>query len=112
MTLKTEVENGYIDKYPKESTWTSYSNRILGDATGEMGPFYYYYDKDYNNGTQHYHNVWYADHSIFVASTGYPWFIRGGYYGDGILAGQFRFDHHTGVESNYVSFRIVLSPTN
>ena len=43
-TLK-EYED-YLDKYSVNSTWYSYSNRKLGDATGEMGPFYYYYDAD------------------------------------------------------------------
>lgn len=45
---------------------TSWNNRILGDATGEMGPFYYYEDMD---GIKKYHNNWYADHSYFVDST-------------------------------------------
>lgn len=40
-------------------------NRILGDATGEMGGFYYYKD---NVHWALYHNSWYADDSEFIYS--------------------------------------------
>ncbi len=104
--LAKEVSDGYVDKYPKESTWTSYNKRILGDATGEMGPFYYYYDKDSN---KRYHNVWYADASYFVDSSS-PWFNRGGHYDYGVLAGQFDFNGYTGGAHSHIGFRLVLSP--
>ena len=35
----------YGDKYNVDSN-TSYNMRILGDATGELGPFYQYNDED------------------------------------------------------------------
>ncbi len=106
LDLTKEVENGYIDKYPSDTN--SYSNRILGDATGEMGPFYYYWDK---NSAKHYHNVWYADDSYFIDSS-YPWFLRGGCQADGVMAGQFHFDGHNGIASEAYGFRLVLSPSN
>ncbi len=56
--------DAYFDKY-LDATVTSYSKRILGDATGEMGPFYYYYEKD---NVKRRHNSWYADKSDFVES--------------------------------------------
>ncbi len=107
--LAKEVSDGYIDKYPSDSSVTSYNKRILGDATGEMGPFYYYWDKD--GIDKRYHNAWYADTSHFVDSSN-PWFVRGGGCDNGVLAGQFNFSRDTGDANSYFGFRLVLSPTN
>ncbi len=106
--LENEMNIGYIDRYSKDSDETTYSKRILGDATGEMGPFYYYFDKD---GSRRYHNSWYADYSGFVHSSS-PWFSRGGYPDNGVLAGQFNFDGQFGGAGDHLSFRLVLSPSN
>ena len=95
----------YLDLYSANSTINSYNNRKLGDATGEMGPFYFYADKDNN---KRYHNNWYGDHSRFVDST-YPWFDRGGFYDDGVLAGQFDFTRYTGGVYTDVGSRLVLA---
>ena len=96
--------NKYFDKYLNNSTLTSYNNRILGDATGEMGPFYYYPDGD---DSSRYHNNWGSDHSHFVDSSN-PWMIRSGLYNDGVLAGQLHFLRRTGEDQNYISLRLVL----
>ncbi len=97
----TEIRNTYskyIDVYANNSEITSYSNRILGDATGEMGPF------DQNSL-----NNWYNDFSYFIDRSN-PWFNRGGYYGDSSVAGQFFFSRSTGdAHINYTS-RLVLTP--
>ncbi len=82
----------YLDIYPANSTINSYNNRILGDATGEMGPFYFYADKD---GNKRYHNNWYSDNSYFISSI-YPWFDRGGFSYGSTLSGQFLFGRVTG----------------
>ena len=103
-TLKA-YNSKYYDTYDSSSEWTTYSKRILGDATGEMGPFYYYQDADNKNRS---HNSWYSDYSIFVNSSN-PWFIRSGHYYDGVLAGQFIFYLNTGGASGDVSFRLVLT---
>ncbi len=98
LTLE-EIRNTYskyIDVYTSDSAVTTYSKRILGDATGEMGPFYGSY---YNN--------WYDDYSHFVESSG-PWFNRGGTYGNGSRAGQFSFHRYTGVAYSTYSARLVL----
>ncbi len=95
----------YLEKYSESSTITSYNLRILGDATGEMGPFYQFYDKDGNN---RYHNSWYADHSDFVDSS-YPWFHRGGSHNYGVLAGQFGFSRSTGGAYTDIGSRLVLA---
>ena len=102
-TLKA-YNSKYYDEYSSLSDWTKYSKRILGDATGEMGPFYYYQDADGNNRS---HNSWYADASYFVQSSA-PWFYRGGYYTDGVLAGQFYFHRYTGSAHGSFGFRLVL----
>ena len=100
-TLKA-YNSKYYDEYDGSSEWTKYSKRILGDATGEMGTFY---QKLYDDYTQ---NSWYVDGSYFVDSS-YPWFIRGGLYSDGVLAGQFYFSHRTGDDDRNVGFRLVLT---
>ena len=95
----------YLDLYSANSTINSYNNRKLGDATGEMGPFYFYADKDNN---KRYHNNWYGDYSYFVVSTD-PWFYRGGGCDNGVLAGQFHFGRYTGGVDAYVGSRLVLA---
>jgi hypothetical protein len=98
-------ENKYFDKYLNSSTTTSYNNRILGDATGEMGPFYNYADGD---GTQRYHNNWGSDESYFVNSV-LHWMHRGGGYYGSVLAGQLDFGVDTGGSNAGISFRLVLA---
>ena len=97
---------GYIDKYSADSTPTSYDKRILGDATGEMGPFYKYYE---NNGSPYNHGSWYNDFASFIGSS-WPMIHRGGMPGDGSIAGPLYFAGHTGDNStNIYGFRIALA---
>ena len=86
----------YYDVYDGVSDADTYSKRILGDATGEMGPFYQ-------------SKNWYADYSYFAGASFYPWFNRGGNYDNGVLAGQFYFSHSTGDASGYIGLRLVLT---
>ena len=102
----SNYDSKYFDAYPSNSTATSYTNRILGDATGEMGPFKNYADGD---GNSRYHSNWYDIHAFFADSSN-PWFLRGGDFGNGVLAGQFNFDRSTGAASGYFGFRLVLTP--
>ena len=99
-------DSKYFDIYNASSSVTSYQYRILGDATGELGPFKRYVDAD---NTSRGHNGWYGEHSDFIDSS-YPWFIRGGYYCYGVLASQFYFNRYTGAVDLNIGFRIVLSP--
>ncbi len=99
-------DSKYFDVYLSNSTISSYENRILGDAIGEMGPFVAFTDSD---GGSRSHNQWYSDSSHFVESSN-PWFARGGVRRDGVLAGQFYFIRGTGTSDSYVSFRLVLAP--
>ena len=105
-TSELAIYKKYLDLYSANSNINSYNNRILGDATGEMGPFYRYTDND--RGSR-YHNSWYGGHSHFADYT-YPWFHRGGYYGDGVLASQFYFHRDSGTAYTYVGSRLVLTP--
>ena len=91
-------ENKYYDVY-SYGNYNNYSRIILGDATGEMGPFY---KKNQSISS------WYNDFSYFVYFK-YPWFYRGGNYSNGTGAGVFNFHHHSGGALASSSFRLVLS---
>lgn len=102
----------YIDVYQSNSNSTAYANRILGDATGEMGPFYNYEDTD--NGKQginttRNHSGWYKDFATFISADS-PAFKRGGTAKNGSLSGQFAFNSTTGSNSSTSAFRVVLAP--
>ena len=101
----SNYDSKYFDVYPSDSERITFNKRILGDATGELGQFYYYNDSDNNN---RYHSTWGADHANFVAAS-HPWFIRGGHYYGGALAGSFAFHRHTGSAYSNISFRLVLA---
>ncbi len=94
----TSKYNKYIDIYPYASNVTTYSNRILGDATGEMGPFHY--DGSYRNN-------WYGEYSFFIEPSS-PWFNRGGGYYNGFDAGTFYFTRNGGWPDSGTSARLVL----
>ena len=97
-TLKA-YNSKYYDEYDGSSEWTKYSKRILGDATGEMGPF-----STSPTGS------WYGDYASFVNSSS-PWFVRGGYYGSAAGAGAFSFFYNVpGGSYSFNSFRLVLAP--
>ena len=89
----------YFDIYDDNSTVHKYSNRILGDATGEMGPFY-------NSGGTI--NNWFNDASEFIDNPN-PWFIRGGLYNSGTKGGQLAFGKANGNANANIGFRIVFA---
>jgi hypothetical protein len=96
-------ENKYFDIYPEGSRYYIYKNRILGDATREMGPFYYYAEE---NGTYYiYHNSWWNDRSNFITA----WLARGGYNDNGVIASQFSFTSYTPNANQLIGSRIVLA---
>ena len=95
----------YFDAYYEGSDTYAYVNRKLGDATGEMGPFYAYYDKD---GVSRVHNNWYSDDSAFVDSNNF-WFLRSGSFSAGTISGQFSFIRVNGVAGRNIGFRLILA---
>ena len=97
----------YWDKYTSTTnTNTNYNYRLLGDATGEMGPFGSEKDPDNNSRNK---SSWYGNYAYFVYSSG-PWFLRGGYWYSGSGSGAFAYHLSTGGTYTYLSFRVVLTP--
>jgi len=88
--------NKYFDVYNELSDTTTYQYRILGDATGEIGPFMS------NRGS------WYGDYANFISEET-PWFLRGGNYGDNSIAGAFFFHRIYGSINYGNSSRLVLA---
>ncbi len=99
--ITNEIYNKYLDKYSNLSERTSYKYRILGDATGELGPFWS------SSGT--YQSAWYADYSSFFEPIS-PWLSRGGGCYRTIFSGQFGFYMSSGEASSSVGSRLVLTP--
>ena len=81
----------YYDLYAYSTSYSDYTRRILGDATGEVAS-------------------WYDDYSGFVSS-GYPWVVRGGgFNGHPTRAGVFTFIRSYGGTHSKLAFRSVLAP--
>ena len=97
-------EEKYYDAYIYNELWYNYTNRILGDATGEMGPFQ---NTAYGLQTRQI-GSWYADEG-WALNAGSPWFHRGGDYPSGIEAGVFGFGGNGGSVAGNVSFRVILA---
>jgi len=96
---KVSIDNylgKYFDIYNENSNETSYQYRILGDATGELGPFV--------DGR----GSWYMGFSNFINSAS-PWFGRGGSYSNGRYAGLFSFTKVIGTAGVAASSRLVLA---
>ena len=87
-------DSKYYDVYNYNTNYLNMSQRILGDGTGEMGPF-------------RSSKSWYNDYACFVYSS-YPWFARGGHYSNGSGAGAFYFYYSSGHAYSDISFRLVL----
>ena len=84
----------YYDKYSYGTSNTEYTRGKLGDATIEMAP----------TGTS---GNWYGDYAYFPYGSD-PWFVRGGFYGDGARAGAFNFGSNDGDAVTSYSARAVL----
>ncbi len=97
-------DNKYLDLYLSSSIETSYNNRILGDATGEMGPFYLILEEEKYN---RYYNSWFDNGAYFVDQTQY-YMTRGG-KGGNTSNGQLSFGRYSGGKLSWISFRIALA---
>ena len=95
----------YYDLYNYSLSSTQYSYRILGDVTGEMGPFGYvtYLSRQLNS--------WYSQ-VIFFPFLWESFIMRGGAYSFGFEAGVFSTENDNGKYSAVISFRLVLTPIN
>ena len=95
----------YYDKYTSTAK-RNYNYRILGDATGEMGPFANTTDLD---DTAREKSSWYFSYSRFIGSAE-PWFRRGGNVSYGKMGSIFTFVQSAGASFTNQSFRVVLTP--
>jgi len=112
----TEIKNGYewpdkryYDVYPYTKEMHQFKGRILGDATGEMGPFGTTTHTGSAGSYTRYIGSWYNDSPRFVYLT-VSWFSRGSTFNDGFSTGIFAFDNDYGGGSASLTFRVVLSP--
>jgi len=98
----------YYDTYGYlENNMNNASIRILGDATGEMGPFGSKLYSTNSNYTRHI-GSWYAD-EIWAITNNAPWMLRGSSVMFGQGAGIFAFSSGTGAQEGMTSFRVVFS---
>ncbi len=107
-TVTLPNDSKYYDLYKTGTSGNDYSRRILGDATGELGPFE---AKVYDHLTTNI-SSWYDDAASFItkADENKTWFNRGGQAIDGTSAGIFYFRPWNGEQSGSRTFRIVLAP--
>ena len=93
----------YFDIYNKNSNQESFNYRILGDATGEVGPYYNYSILD----IERQRNSWDGSAVLFPYPE-QPWIYRGGYPMDMECAGIL-FGYRAGALGYYGGLRIVLA---
>lgn len=101
------IEKKYYEEYifnTNSNSANSYKYRILGDATGELGPFQNFIGISTSNVLL---SSWHG-RAYFVHES-QPWSERGGLYSHGIEAGNFSFHSNDGGSQSYVTFRIVLA---
>ncbi len=98
----------YFDVYGSVSSVNSYKNRILGDATGELGPFGKLTSTGSNGARNAYINSFYSGESGFVDGP-WPWFVRGGHIYFGAIAGPSYFGRLEGRARVDISFRLVFA---
>ena len=96
----------YYDVYAYFASYEQYQRRILGDATGEMGPF----SIEITQRTKNQISSWYKELARFVNNTR-PYFARGESYNRGSNAGVFSYGHADGREYAEAGFRLILTPT-
>ena len=104
----TFSSNKYYDGYKYVTEADQYQNRILGDAIGELGPFF---NKDYlsSDNTPHvrYINSWYYTMSSNVITT-WVSILRGGDMVSGSDSGTFALYISTNNNHRVISYRIVM----
>ena len=98
------TDTRYYDQYAYAENDETYNRRILGDATGEMGPFAIAIYETQNRQI----GSWYADETFFVDHW-YSWFHRGGGMYFGSETGVFAFSRDGGHVDGRLSFRVVFS---
>ena len=97
-------ESKYYDIYAFSSEFNNYNRRILGDATGEMGPFVW------NQLEPQWRLIrsWYGDEGWYLENLD-PLFRRGGDPYSDIGSGIFTFVHVNGSAVSNLSYQTVLA---
>ena len=102
----------YYDLYDHKIKDTEYQRGYLGDATKEVGPFYnvaFIKPSDQMPGIKRYVSSYNANVAFFVCAVG-PWFVRGGAYNNGTIAGVMAFVSNHGSQLSHYGFRTILTP--
>jgi len=109
--------SGYLGIYG-DPTYTGCDSSILSNTTGLDYPSSKYYkiyqSSGWNSNTTNLGEAlgetsyWYKDYNYFVYATN-PWFVRGGYYYNGVGAGGFNFNSTYGYAGGYISFRTIVT---
>ncbi len=101
-------DSKYYDNYKYSLSKENTQNRILGDATGEIGPFEI---NSTNPSNLRINSSWYHDDggAIFLESV---WEMRSSMYSNGMETGVFAFGNtsRNGAINNNISFRLILTP--
>ena len=101
-------DSKYYDNYKYSLSKENTQNRILGDATGEIGPFEI---NATNPSNLRINSSWYHDDGgvIFLESV---WEMRSSMYSNGMETGVFAFGNtsRNGAINNNISFRLILTP--
>lgn len=100
-------DSKYFDVYNYAKNYSTYSNRILGDATGELGPFATSGVMSANNQVRQI-NSWH--NSAYHAYYADQFFLRGFTFEWGSDAGLLSHGATRGEQNTSASFRIVLTP--
>ena len=98
--VQTLTDSRYFDIYVDINNSQLWNRRILGDATGEAGPFILF------SSAPQYKSSMHGEVANFIYS-GYYFFYRGSFESAGHLAGVFAFGRGQNGES--ASFRITLA---
>ncbi len=91
----------YYDVYKYGTDYTKFERRILGDATGEIGPFV-------SSNSNVISSIYGDGASLCVKAS--PWLSRGGLNNMGSLAGVFTVSRAAGAADSNSSFRVALAP--
>ena len=99
-------DSRYYNLYPykyelKTDNWYDYTSGLVGDATKEVA-------NTKTNASSGSTGLWFSDSAVFPTATA-PWFYRGGYFGNGSLAGVFGFNRAAGTANISYASRLVLA---
>ncbi|MCI8575765.1 MAG: hypothetical protein HFI09_04775 [Bacilli bacterium] len=97
-------ESKYYDRYNYLNNDLGFKKRILGDATGEMGPFKSVYFASFERPI----GSWHQDSGLSLWVND-PWVKRGWNFDMGVEAGVFAFSNTMSVADSYSTYRVVLS---